>query len=84
MSNATVVFRQTGIQSTAFAGFVDRAKACLRAIGRWRSERRAVRHLRALSDRELKDIGIHRCEVSSVVHGNSRDVTRRRNYRVAG
>lgn len=37
-----------------------------------REEKRAMRHLRQLSDHTLRDIGIHRSEISSMVrHGRS-------------
>ena len=37
-----------------------------------RDEKRAMRHLRQLSDHTLRDIGIHRTEISSMVrHGRS-------------
>ena len=37
-----------------------------------REEKRAIRHLRELSDHTLKDIGIDRSEISSMVrHGRS-------------
>ena len=37
-----------------------------------REEKRAMRHLRRMSDHTLRDIGIHRTEISSMVrHGRS-------------
>jgi uncharacterized protein YjiS (DUF1127 family) len=38
-----------------------------RAFGKWRAVRRAERELYALDDRMLKDIGIARSEIHSVV-----------------
>ena len=44
-------------------------KAGFRAAARWRSERRAVEHLRSLSDHQLRDLGITRDQVMPVVLG---------------
>jgi uncharacterized protein YjiS (DUF1127 family) len=52
---------------------VRKIAAYLRAGAEARAERRrareSVRHLMALSNRELKDIGISRSEILSVVYG---------------
>ena len=39
------------------------------AIARWQTSKRDIRRLRGLSDHHLKDIGIHRSEICSVVYG---------------
>ena len=40
----------------------------LNAIGRWHERQTTFRRLSRLDDRLLKDIGIHRHEIASVVH----------------
>jgi uncharacterized protein YjiS (DUF1127 family) len=35
----------------------------------WRLQQTAIAQLKALSDRDLKDIGVRRCEIESVVKG---------------
>jgi len=44
------------------------------AIGRWRERRAAVRRLSRLNDHLLRDIGIHRHEIASVVHQSAKSV----------
>ena len=38
-------------------------------ITAWRRYREAVRELWAMSDHELSDIGIHRCDIDRVARG---------------
>src|SRR5262245_42877074 len=52
-----------------------------RAYALWRERKAAVRQLRALDDRTLRDIGVNRGEIDWVVYG--RDATRLRDARIA-
>jgi uncharacterized protein YjiS (DUF1127 family) len=52
-----------------------------RAYALWRERKRAVRELRALDDRTLRDIGVSRSEIEWVVYG--RDETRLRDASIA-
>ena len=38
-------------------------------FAKWRSARRAGRQLRGLDDRMLKDLGVHRSQISSIAQG---------------
>ena len=64
--------------SIGVAGAVlELARRLWRAARLRRAERRAALDLKSLSDAQLKDLGFHRSEISSVVHGLQRDTTRR-------
>lgn len=39
-------------------------------------QRKSVRHLRSMPDHILKDLGIHRAEIRSVVYGKTAERTR--------
>lgn len=43
----------------------------------WRSDRAMVRRLMALDEPTLRDIGIRRAEIESIVHFGDRDMSRR-------
>jgi len=60
---------------------VTTARKWWRAYALWRERSRAVRELRALDDRTLRDIGVNRSEIEWVVYGS--DATRLRDASIA-
>lgn len=46
-------------------------------IAIWRREREAVRELSRLTDRELADLGISRCDIGAVVDASRPDIAPR-------
>ena len=60
--------------SLLFAGI----QAMLRAWSQTRKREADIASLRALDDHTLKDIGLHRSEIASVVYGRGLDPSRRR------
>jgi uncharacterized protein YjiS (DUF1127 family) len=56
----------------SFRAVGNAARSWWIAYANWRLERFAVRKLRSLSDRELKDIGIQRSSIEAVVRGVDR------------
>ena len=50
----------------------------LRAFEEWRRQRENLRALRSLSDHTLRDIGLHRTELSSIASLEGHDPSRRR------
>jgi uncharacterized protein YjiS (DUF1127 family) len=60
----------------AFAWIAHLPRRAVTALGKawatyvgWRTRRNAIHELRALDDRMLRDIGLHRSEIESVVYG---------------
>ena len=43
----------------------------IQKLGAWRRYRQAVRELSAMTDRELNDIGIDRCDIESIAHASA-------------
>lgn len=41
----------------------------LPSLTEWRRHRRAARELHAMSDRDLADLGVFRCDIERVVRG---------------
>jgi uncharacterized protein YjiS (DUF1127 family) len=48
--------------------------ACARGIAHFFERRDAVKNLAELTDRELQDIGIRRCQIEEAVHGTLKDI----------
>jgi uncharacterized protein YjiS (DUF1127 family) len=65
----------TGAAAGPRLGFLANA---LKAFGTWRTRRAAIAQLHALEDRDLRDIGVSRSEIESVVYFGGRDPTRLR------
>ena len=59
----------SGFVSAALARLAAFARACAEAREQRRRARETVRRLMALSNRELKDIGINRSEILSLAYG---------------
>jgi uncharacterized protein YjiS (DUF1127 family) len=63
------------------AGLLMPVQGALAALERWRANRQdraAIARLHALDDGALRDIGIRRSEIESIVHAHGNDTTRTR------
>ena len=56
-------------------GLIDACKRMWAAYLAWRVERAAIGQLRAMSDRELKDIGLQRSQIEFAVRRGDRAVS---------
>jgi uncharacterized protein YjiS (DUF1127 family) len=65
---------------TAMVDLVSTAGAMLGRVRKARADRQAIARLHSLDDGALKDIGIRRSEIESVVHGRGADETRMRRH----
>ena len=61
--------RRADAGSSALITVAAAAKRWWVAYITWRVEQRAIRLLRAMSDRELRDLGLTRSEIASLVRG---------------
>ena len=50
---------------------VRRFKRWLAVYAAWHGQRRAITELASMSDRDLRDIGINRCEILRAVRGDT-------------
>ena len=77
MTTVFLELTRVNIFSAAIAGTAKRLAAPIVAIRRRRKQQQVIRELRSLTDRELRDIGIHRTEILSIAAGVDVDDTRR-------
>jgi uncharacterized protein YjiS (DUF1127 family) len=67
ISNATA--RQSSAGSNIFGMLAAAPKRLLTALVTWRAQQAALAHLKSMSDRELKDIGLSRSQIECAVMG---------------
>ena len=70
MSSATTATQDLSRQSWTGDLLATLKRWCVAYIT-WRIERAAIAHLCVMSDRQLKDIGVSRCEITRVVTGGT-------------
>ncbi|MGH6927094.1 MAG: DUF1127 domain-containing protein [Dongiaceae bacterium] len=63
--------RRSTIAGAAAAAIADRVQGLLRAICAWHNARTAARHLHALNDDMLRDIGMDRGQIERLVRGHA-------------
>lgn len=61
--------RQSGAASRILGMLAAAPKRLLTAFITWRAQQAALAHLQAMSDRELKDIGLSRSQIEFAVMG---------------
>jgi uncharacterized protein YjiS (DUF1127 family) len=65
--NTTARLQSVATQPGQFSQLIANLQSWWLAFLDWRIQREAIFQLEALSDRELKDIGLRRCEIESAV-----------------
>jgi len=70
ISSAAALLRRRAAQSLG-RSVVETFKRWWTAYTAWRIERRAIAELSSMSDDDLKDIGINRCEILRAVRGDT-------------
>ena len=73
MTNAAVASHQ--VRFRPFKAFLERLFC---HVSNWHKQRRVIRQLQELDDHVLKDIGVHRSEITSVVNRRYTDPFRLR------
>ena len=66
------------LAETAASPQTSLIESTVEAFRKWRNRRSAIAQLHGLEDRDLRDIGISRSEIESVVHFGGHDPTRLR------
>ena len=70
MQNVRALPTCTGFWSPAC--LADMTAGLFRLIARWNERRLAARYLQTLNDHQLSDIGLRRSDILSVVYGETR------------
>ncbi len=73
--NHTTEFRRSAATDGVWIGHIIRR--CWKALQNWETERAAFAQLSGMSDRELRDIGLNRSELSFAVKGQLEHLRRR-------
>jgi uncharacterized protein YjiS (DUF1127 family) len=68
--NVSALMRGRAAQFAA-RSVVRTFKRCWTACMAWQRERRAIAELSSMSDRDLRDIGVNRCEILGAVRGDT-------------
>ncbi len=74
---AVLAAPQVGQSASPFQTLSSRVQALWRSVGCLLRQAQAYAVLQGLDDRTLKDIGIHRTELNSMLHHDLRDPSRR-------
>lgn len=81
MRMASTQFETAAVAARAGRQASSLLRAGAAAVSRWYGRRMAVRYLQTVDDRILKDIGIERSEILSVVYGHGDGVGKYHDYR---
>jgi uncharacterized protein YjiS (DUF1127 family) len=81
LSSTTARLQSVATQPSQFSQLMAKVQSWWVAYLEWRIQREAMLALEALSDRELHDIGVRRCEIPGVVKsGLQRECAFSRHY----
>jgi uncharacterized protein YjiS (DUF1127 family) len=61
-----------GLGATKAVWISHIARRCWKGFQKWQIEQAAISELSTMSERELRDIGLHRSEISFAVKGDAR------------
>ena len=72
MTTATFTFNRSKTNTPDTKTWVTRtASTVWQAVRRYNQRRRAVEHLRSMTDQHLRDVGIQRHEIFTMVYGTN-------------